>query len=210
MAPIADAAALRDHYREPHPLVLKKVVPEVDEAAATFLAASPFFVLATASADGADASPRGGPPGFVRVLDGGRIAWGDLAGNNRLDSFQNLVQRAEAGLLFFVPGVEETLRVNGWAELSTDPAVLSAVAFDQVNPRMAAVVHVTECYIHCAKALRRAGLWDPASRPAPEATPSPAAIMTTHLELDVDPSVVDADLEAAYQRTLWVGGGDTA
>jgi PPOX class probable FMN-dependent enzyme len=205
---IPDAAALRDHYRDPHPLVLKKVVPEVDEAAATFLAASPFFVLATASAEGADASPRGGPPGFVRVLDRGRIAWADLAGNNRLDSFQNVVQQADVGLLFFSPGVEETLRVNGRAELSTDPAVLAAVAFDEVHPKVAVVVHVTECYVHCAKALRRAALWDPASRPAPEARPSAAAIITRHLELDVDPSVVEADLEAGYRRTLWVEGGD--
>lgn len=205
-----DNDTLRTHYRDPHPAVLAKVVPEVDEAAAEFLAASPFFVLATASGDGADASPRGGAPGFVRVIGGGRIAWADLAGNNRLDSFQNLLERAEVGMLFFVPGLEETLRVNGRAELSTDPEVLAAVAFDQVQPKVATVVHVTECYIHCAKALRRARLWDPAARPAPEAMPSPAAIVTEHLQLDVDPALVAADLEEGYRHTMWVGGGDTA
>ncbi len=204
---ITDAASLRSHYRAPHPAVLKKSVPTVDEAAATFLAASPFFVLATASTDGADASPRGGPPGFVRVLEGGhRIAWADLAGNNRLDSFQNLVAQPSVGLLFFVPGLEETLRVNGRAALSTDPDVLEAVAFDAVRPKVAAVIEVSECYVHCAKAVRRAALWDPASRPA--APPSPAAIITEHLELDVDPALVAADLEAGYQHSIWLEGGD--
>lgn len=203
-----DAAALRDHYREPHPVVVAKVIAEVDDGAATFLAASPFFVLATASPAGADASPRGGPPGFVRVLDPGRIAWADLAGNNRLDSFQNLLERPEVGLLFFVPGLEETLRVNGRAELSTDPDVLAATAFGEVLPWVATVVHVAECFVHCAKALRRAQLWDPASQPNPEDRPSPAAIVTEHLQLDVDPAVVEADLEAGYQHTLWVEGGD--
>ena len=205
---IADADALRTHYRQPHQVVLDKVVPTVDEAAATFLAASPFFVLASSSDDGADASPRGGPPGFVRVLDGGRIAWADLAGNNRLDSFQNVLARPEVGLLFFVPGLEETLRVNGRAELSRAPDVLAAVAFDQVLPKVAAVVHVTECYVHCAKALRRARLWDPAARPEPGTAPSPSAIITEHLQLDVDPALVEADLEAGYRRTMWLEGGD--
>jgi uncharacterized protein len=205
-----DAACLRDHYREPHPLVVQKSIAEVDAAAATFLEASPFFVLATAAEAGADASPRGGPPGFVRVLDPGRIAWADLTGNNRLDSFENLLERPDVGLLFFVPGIGETLRVNGRAEISTDSALLDAIAYDGVEPTVATVVHVTECFIHCAEAIRRGRLWDPETWPSEDVSPSPAAIITEHLELDVDPSVVEADLEAGYASTLWVGGGDAA
>jgi PPOX class probable FMN-dependent enzyme len=204
---IADHAALRSHYRDPKPPVLRKQQPTVDAAAEAFVAASPLVVLATTSERGTDASPRGGRPGFVTVLDPTRLAFGDLAGNNRLDSYTNIVEDGDVGLLFFVPGIDETLRVNGRAHLTSDADVLERTSMDGVRPKVAVVVEVSECYIHCGKALRRAGMWDTDSWREPGDRPSPAAIITEHLQLDVDPSVVEADLEASYRKTLWVEGG---
>jgi PPOX class probable FMN-dependent enzyme len=190
-------------YRDPHPVVLAKVMPNVDAGSASFLAASPFMVLATTSASGTDASPRGGPPGFVRVLDEGHVAWADLSGNNRLDSHRNIVEQPEVGLLFFVPGLQDMLRINGRASLTTDAAALDATTVDGVRPNVAVVVEVRECYLHCAKALRRSDLWSPTSWLPADALPRPAAIVGRHLQLDVDPEVIEQDLEAGYAVTLW-------
>ena len=204
---IEDVAGLRALYRDPHPLVLRKAIDHVDDAARAFVEASPFVVIATSSGGGADASPRGGPPGFVAVLDRHRLAFGDLAGNNRLDTQSNLLDHPHVGLLFLVPGVDETLRVNGRATLTTDPDVLDATTVDGRRPRLAVGIDVDECFIHCAKAFRRSQLWDPAAWPEGEDRPSAACALRDHLQLDVDPRVVEADLEAGYQATMWEPGG---
>jgi PPOX class probable FMN-dependent enzyme len=204
---LGDEAALRERYRPPAQVVLEKSRPRIDPEAAKFVAASPLMVLATSSASGADASPRGGPPGFVQVLDDGHLAFGDLSGNNRLDSYANLVERPEVGILFLVPGMEETLRVNGRARVTTDPSVLECTAIDGVHPKVAVVVDVAECYIHCAKALRRSGVWDPSTWMSVDQRPSAARVFTDQFQLDVDPAVIEADLEAGYQATLWREGG---
>jgi uncharacterized protein len=206
-AAVADESSLRQLYRPVNPLVLRKDVGRVDDGAAAFLAATTLLVVASTGPGGADASPRGGPPGFVRVLDEHRIAFGDLAGNNRLDTYTNLTTHPALGLLAIVPGTEETLRCNGRAEVTTDPDVLEATAIDGRVPKVAVVVHVEECYIHCGKALRRAGVWEPSSWPADSTRPSPAAILTDHLELEVAPELVAADLEEGYRATLWERGG---
>jgi PPOX class probable FMN-dependent enzyme len=203
--PRVDLGAL---YRPPHEAVVRKQQPRVDEASAAFVAASPLVVLATTSSAGTDASPRGGPPGFVRMLDDTTLAFGDLSGNNRLDSYRNIDAHPEVGMLFLVPGLEETLRVNGRARISVDDDVLDATTIDGRRPKVAVVVDVAECYIHCAKALRRSGVWDTSTWPAPEARPSAAAGFVAHLGLDVEPEVVEADLEAGYRVTLWEPGGD--
>jgi PPOX class probable FMN-dependent enzyme len=164
-------------------------------------------VLATTGPTGCDASPRGGPTGFVRVLDPHRLAWGDLAGNNRLDSASNLVAHPAVGLLFLVPGVDETLRVNGRATLTTDPDILDRCVVEGRRPRVAVGVDVDECYLHCAKAFRRSGLWHPdAWLPEPE-RPSAACILRDQLRLDVEPAVVEQALERDYVATLWESGG---
>lgn len=207
---LADEAALRTRYRRPSAGVVDKQIDHVDDAAAGFLAATTLVVVATFGHDGADASPRGGPPGFVRPLDRQRIAFADLSGNNRLDTYTNLTERPEVGLLCVVPGLEETMRVNGRASVSVDPDVLAAVAFDERTPKVAVVVDVDECYIHCGKALRRAGVWDPATwRPKGE-RPEPAAILVQHAGVDLDPALLEAGLEQDYRDTLWVAGGDSA
>lgn len=204
---VTDVAGLRAIYREPHPLVVRKQIDHVDEAARTFVEASPFVVVATFGPGGADASPRGGEPGFVAVLDEGRLAMGDLAGNNRLDTHSNLVADRRIGLLFLVPGVEETLRVNGTATLTTDPAVLDAVAVGGKRPPLAIGIDVTECFVHCAKAFRRSKLWDAGTWPTGEERPSAARALRSHLDLEAPAEVIEADLEAGYRATLWEPGG---
>src|SRR5262249_14996785 len=152
---------------------IDKVIQHLDHHCADFLARSPFFVLSTANAEGVcDGSPKGGPPGFARVLDEHRLAWADFSGNNRLDSFQNLVANDSVALLFMIPGLDETLRVNGTAALVTDPALREEFAIDGKAARVVVVVTVAEAYIHCAKALRRAGLWSPESWLDPSELPS--------------------------------------
>lgn len=206
-AAVTDVAALRHLYRKPHPMVLRKVIDHLDDGARGFIARSPFVLVATAGARGADASPRGGPPGFVTVLDDHRLAFADLAGNNLLDSYRNLLDQPAVGLLFLVPGVGETLRVNGRATLTADPDVLESVAIDGRPPRTAVGVDVDACYIHCAKAIRRSCLWDPETWPSAEDRPSAACILNDHIGLGLDPKVIEDDLEASYVKTMWEPGG---
>lgn len=206
---IDDLATLRSRYRPPHPNVVAKSIDHIDRSAAGFIARSPLLVLATTSAAGTDASPRGGPPGFVRVLDEHRLAFADLSGNNRIDSYTNLLEQPRVGMLFLVPGLDETLRVNGNAWISEDPDVLDRCSVDDRAPKVAVGVTVRECFLHCAKALRRAAVWDPSTWPAPEERPSPGAIFNDHLGLGVDPALIEADLEAGYAVTMWEPGGDT-
>ena len=204
---ITDRAQLRTVYREPSQGVIDKVIDHIDAGAANFIAASPFVVLATATADRADASPRGGPPGFVRVIDEHRLAWGDLTGNNRLDSFSNLVEQPNIGLLFIVPGVEETLRLCGSAALCQDPEILDATTIGDRRPKTAVVVTVQECYIQCGAALRRSQMWDPASWPTDDAKPSGAAILKDHLGTEATVEQIETGLADYYDNHIWLAGG---
>ena len=204
---ITDRTQLRTVYREPSQGVIDKVIDHIDAGAARFVQASPFVVLSTATADRADASPRGGPPGFVRVLDTHRLAWGDLTGNNRLDSFGNLVEQPNVGLLFIVPGVEETLRLCGSAALCQDPEILDACTIGDRRPKTAVVVTVQECYIQCGAALRRSGLWDTASWPTDEAKPSGAAILKDHIGTEATVEQIAAGLADYYDNHIWLAGG---
>ena len=142
---VSDTTGLREIYRQPTKLVANKTAPAIDAESARFLAMSPLCVLATHGQDGTDASPRGGPPGFARVLNGGtRLAFGDLSGNNRLDSYTNPVENPQVGLIFFVPGTDHTDRVNGAASLTTDPEFYAATAVGKRVPKAAVVVEVDE------------------------------------------------------------------
>jgi PPOX class probable FMN-dependent enzyme len=204
---LADRAALRSVYRDPHPIVADKQKPTIDPVSAAFLAASPLFVLASTSAEGTDASPRGGPPGFVTVLDPTHLAFGDLAGNNLLDSYTNIVEHGSVGMLFLVPGRTETLRVNGRASVTTDPAVLDRTHLDGRRPKVAVVVEVEQCFLHCAKAFRRSALWEPDTWLPADQTPSAGEVFASAYGIDIDPSLIDAQLEADAEATLWVEGG---
>jgi uncharacterized protein len=151
-------------YRAPSQLVVDKVIDRVDRHCAAFIARSPFATLATADADGwPDVSPRGGAPGFVRVLDEHRLALPDRQGNNRVDSLRNVVANPRAALLFLVPGVEETLKVFGTTSLAgPDDLGVDLTEFGR-PPRSVLVVQVRRAYFQCGKAVMRSGLWDPAT-----------------------------------------------
>jgi PPOX class probable FMN-dependent enzyme len=199
---------LRGVYRQPAQAAIDKVTHRLDHHCEDFLAKSPFFVLSTANANGVcDASPKGGPPGFVQVLDDQHLAWADFAGNNRLDSFQNLVTNASVALLVLIPGLDETLRVNGEAELVTDPDIWARFAIDGKAPRVVVLVTVAEAYIHCAKALRRAALWSPSRWLHPAELPSAACIVKDHAALEVDVTSLEGARERDLQTTLWEPGG---
>ena len=162
MAAITTEAELRALYAAPAERALRKELDHLDRHCRRFIAYSPFAVLATADAEGRqDATPRGGAPGFVQVADDHTLLLPDRPGNNRLDSLANLTQRPEVGLLFMVPGVDETLRVNGTAELRDDPDLTGRFAASGRSPRIVIQITVREAYLHCAKALMRSRLWDP-------------------------------------------------
>lgn len=173
MNQITDPLSLRSYYGAISMLAKRKVIHRIDRHARAFIALSPLVVLATADKDGhTDASPRGDAPGFVRVLDETTLMLPDRPGNNRVDSFSNILATAGVGLLFLVPGIDETLRVNGTARLLTEPDLLAASAVHGKLPRAALEIAVKEVFFHCGKALKRAHLWDPERYQARGAFPS--------------------------------------
>ena len=206
MDDITSIDELRTIYRQPARPALAKEHPSITEHDRAFIAHSPFVILSTADADGrCDASPKGGPPGFVSVLDDGTVVVPDLSGNNRLDSMQNVIGNGRVALLFLIPGIEETLRVNGRARLTTDDDVLRAAAVGDVVPRVAIAVAVEEAFIHCAQALRRGAVWKPERWPDTTDMPSVACMLRDQVAPDVEVAVIEAAL--ADERHLWEAGG---
>ncbi len=156
-----EAEDLATIYPKPTPRVIAKARPELDVHSQKFIAMSPFCVLATSGSDGSvDASPRGGNPGFVHIAGPKLILMPDRSGNNRIDSFRNIVEGTGfVQLIFFVPGIDETLRVSGKGRLSAEPALLASMEEFGKPPRAALSINVLEAYFHCGKALMRAKLW---------------------------------------------------
>jgi PPOX class probable FMN-dependent enzyme len=204
---------LRGSLGEPGRSASEKKIDHLDASCRDVLAASPFVVVATSGADGScDASPRGGPPGFVRVLSAHRLAIGELPGNRLFDGADNLAENPHAALLVLVPGVRETLRVEGRAHVSTDPDVRAATAIDGREPWGALVLDVERAFVHCGKSLTRSRLWDPDSWLPAERRPRMAGVLAAHLAANrgadeqSEPDAVDtveADLEEAYRLRLW-------
>jgi uncharacterized protein len=202
---IGTVEALRQHYREPSRVVKEKATDHLDDGCREFIAASTLVLVGTADGDGRqDVSPRGGPAGFVRVLDDHRLVLPDLNGNNRLDSIANIVANPQLAMLFFIPGMGETLRLNGQACITTDPAVLDTFTDQLRRPVSAIGVRVDEAFIHCAKSLRRAGLWEPDTWMGPAARPSAGRILVGHagLEGKITAEQLDANLETSYAQDL--------
>src|SRR5689334_23365886 len=153
---VTSEEALRDLLGHPSELVIKKQLPALDRHCRNYIALSPFMLLGTANAAGdCDVSPRGDAPGFVAVLDDKYIAIPDRPGNRRIDSLRNIVQNGKVGLLFMIPGVEETLRINGRACLTREPALLERLTARGKVPTLAIGVEVEEAFLHCAKAFKR-------------------------------------------------------
>ncbi|MFK8025553.1 MAG: MSMEG_1061 family FMN-dependent PPOX-type flavoprotein [Ilumatobacter sp.] len=200
---------LREIYRPASGPAATKVIQALDDHCRDFLARSPFFVLSSSDGEGrCDGSPKGGEPGFVQMLDEHRVGWADLSGNNRLDSFENVVDNAHVAMLCVIPGLDETLRINGRAELSTESELRDRFAVNGRAAKVVAVIHVEEAYLHCAKALRRGGLWSPDTWPAAEERPNGSEIFRDHAAIDIPVEVIEDALAHDLEATLWKPGGD--
>lgn len=205
---ITDEASLRDAYPPTHDLAAKKSLPYIDPHVRGFIARSPFVCISTQNAEGrADVSPRGDPAGFVQVLDDRTLMIPDRPGNNRLDTLANITSNPAVGLLFLIPGYDETMRVNGTAQLTRDPALLAQMAVNDRTPTLAIVVTVEEVFIHCAKAFRRAKLWDPTARQDRSEMPSLMKIILDQTSgAPEDPKVMaqmEEGLEESYRKSMY-------
>ena len=195
---------LRSSYGEPSERAVKKSLDRLDRHCRRFIELSPFVVIASSGADGrADCSPRGDAAGFVAVLDDRTVLLPDRRGNNRADSLNNVLENPYVGLLFMIPGADETLRLNGRAALTTDPILLDPLAVNGRAPRSGLVVEVEEVFLQCTKALVRAKLWADESRVDRKAAlPSFGQMLADHVGLP-DGEAVDRELRAKIRETLY-------
>lgn len=205
---VKDEAELRAMFSATHPLALEKCQDRLDKHARDFVARSPFICIGTQSRDGsADVSPRGDPCGFVKILDDKTLLIPDRPGNNRLDTQSNILVNPAVGLLFMIPGFDDTMRVNGTAQITRDPELLALMAVKDRVPMVAIVVTIDEVFIHCAKAFRRSKLWDPNQIQDRSEMPSLLKIILDQSSgAPEDPGELkklDADLEDEYQKTMY-------
>jgi PPOX class probable FMN-dependent enzyme len=201
---IDDEATLRALLGTPSETVRRKQLSTLDVHARAFLERSPFCLLATSARDGScDVSPRGDEPGFVAILGDDRIALPDRPGNKRLDNFRNILENGSVGLLFIVPGMEETLRVNGRARLVQDAPWFDQLEARGKKPLVAVLVEIDEVFFHCPKAFKRSQLWDSATWPDRSELPTLGRILKDQVGLEQTVAEVDRELEASYVRSLY-------
>jgi PPOX class probable FMN-dependent enzyme len=198
---ITTAAQLASLFGEVAAPSLSKQVAYLHPHYQAMIAASPFAVLATAGVDGLDVSPRGDAAGFVLVQDQHTLLLPERKGNNRVDSLRNLLADPRMALLFLIPGVGETLRVNGRAAISVDPALLERCAVDGKAPKCVLVISVETVYFQCARAIYRSGLWQ--NTPPPASLPSPGTILEALSEAKIQAGVYDQGLRARQQASLY-------
>lgn len=203
MNEIQDAGELRNHFGPVASFAAIKVQPRLDKHARNFIALSPFLVLATADADGnADASPRGDPAGFVVALDDATLLVPDRPGNNRIDSYANLLSHPGVGLVFFVPGIDETLRVNGRARVVTGADLLDTSAVQGKTPRTGLLIEIDEVFFHCGKALKRGQLWNAARHVERSSFPSLGRIIADQTNA-VDADEADTRIQGDYRTKVY-------
>lgn len=202
MTVLESESDLRDCYDQPSDLVQKKILRRLDKHARAFITLSPFAVLATHGPDGSDASPRGDAPGFVQVVDDVTLLLPDRRGNNLIDSLRNVVASPEVGLLFLVPGINETLRVNGTAKVITDPQRLAPLAAQGKLPSSALEISVREVYFHCGKAMIRSDLWN-ADRHVPRTSFPTLGRVIADQVAGVDADAADVNLAESYKSRLY-------
>lgn len=201
--PIRTHEELREEYGEINPLAEKKVLTFIDKFCRDFIALSPFLVLASSDGEGrADASPRGDAPGFVAVLDDRTLVIPDRLGNKRVDSFGNILKAPGVGLIFLVPGINETLRVNGTATITRDAGLLAPLEAQGKVPTVGLMVHVEETFFHCGKALMRSKLWDPGVQVDRKTFPTLGRIIAEQTEaITVD--AAERNMEEGYRSRLY-------
>jgi hypothetical protein len=185
---IQTIADLRQLYAAPQGRAVQKEIQHLDVHCRSFIALSPFLMLATTDDQHQlDASPRGGEPGFAKVIDAQTLLIPDAPGNNRLDSLENIINTGKIGVLFLIPGFDETLRINGSASLSQSPADIAICSTEQRAPKLVIRVSVQAAYLHCAKALMRSKLWDPAALVARSTLPTIGKMIADQTGLQIAP-----------------------
>jgi uncharacterized protein len=201
---ITTREGLRQHYRQPGDGAVRKELRLLDHHACSFIGRSPFVLIGSSDGAGnADVTPKGDMPGFVAVLDERTLAIPDRPGNNRLDTWENIVANPAIGLLFLIPGMNETLRVNGDARITADAALRDRLAVDGKPPMTVLIVSVKACYMHCAKAFMRSELWRRESWPDRNAMPTLGEILRDQLALSEPAATIDKSLDEAYRKSLW-------
>lgn len=203
MNTLTTMAELEAIYGRPAETATAKVANTITAEYRAFIAASPFISLATAGPEGLDCSPRGDLQGFVRVQDEKTLLLPDRHGNNRVDSLRNVIRDPRVALLFLVPGVGNTIRVNGRASISIDPTLLATFEMARKLPRSVLVVRVEEVYFQCARALVRSELWNPARHVNPRTLPSPGQILASMSANRVGGEEYDRSWSELAQKTLW-------
>ncbi|MGH6616116.1 pyridoxamine 5'-phosphate oxidase family protein [Sphingomonas sp.] len=195
---------LRAIYGAAEDFAVRKCLDRLDRHARAFIAASPFLIMASHDGRGnTDCSPRGDFPGFVEVIDDHHLLLPDRPGNNRLDSLVNILACPTIGLLFLVPSIRQTLRVNGMARITCDPALLGKHGVDGKLPKTGLLIRVEEMFLHCAKALMRSQLWKPDSWPEKGTLTSAGRIWADHLKGGLDADTLDRNLERNMPGNLW-------
>jgi PPOX class probable FMN-dependent enzyme len=200
---IATETDLRKLYAQPIERARLKTLRRLDKHCRNFIAHSPFVCLGTSSERGADVTPRGDEPGFVHILDDATLAIPDWPGNNRLDSFSNIVLNPQVALLFFIPGVQETLRVNGTAEITTANELLNRWERNGKRPTVALVIAVREAFLHCGKALIRSRLWQDDYRIERAELPSYGQMLKDQTELSDTADQIQTSVEDGYANDLY-------
>lgn len=198
---ITDEGALRSLLGEPTAIVCAKISDRLNVLTRQFIEKSPFVCIATSATDGScDVSPRGDPPGFVRILDDHTLLLPERPGNRIADSLRNILRNPHVGLLFVVPGVSDTFRVNGRATITDDPELLAASEVEGKTPRLGVLVDIEQAYTQCAKAFLRSHLWDAGRFLDRTALPSSGEIHQLLSAGEVDAATYDAERAARYQR----------
>lgn len=201
---VTDEAALRTVYPQVSKPVRDKAIDYLDDFALKFIALSPFFCVGTSRPDSlADVSPRGGEPGFVHALGPKQLAFPDRPGNNRLDTLTNVMHAPAVGLLFFIPGIDETLRINGTATVSVHDDLMNRFVMDGKGPRSVIMVDVVEVYLHCSKALKRSDLWNPEKRVARSRLPTWGEMLRNQGRAFVPAKLIDFVIGQDAKRNLY-------
>ncbi|EJL43190.1 phosphohydrolase [Brevibacillus agri] len=196
---------LRETFGVPSPLVQNKSISQLDEHCRNYIAQSPFLIISTADEKGnCDASPRGDAPGFVHIIDDRHLVIPERPGNKRMDSITNILVNPHIGLIFLIPTLEETLRINGRACVIQDQDILEKMAVKGKVPALGIGVQVEECYVHCAKAFMRSGLWKPDKWPEAGTTPNIAKMLADHVKLPgISAKEVAEGLQDSYTNRLY-------
>lgn len=202
---IDSEVGLRSMYDNPSELVNNKIITVIDRHCQDYISKSPLLFMATSDSSGdCDVSPRGDAAGFVYVFDDKHLVIPERPGNRRFDSLRNIISNPKVGLIFIIPGLEETLRINGQAKIIKDPEIMARMEAQGKIPKLGIAVEVEECYMHCAKAFKRSHLWDDKYWLLKEELPKPAAIIADHAKkLGVSQDDVSKSLKDSYENRLY-------